>query len=122
MSRVIKSILTVAFVTAFVGIAVPSFAQIKITYPTENSRVSGEVVEVTGAGADPNAQLEVSVLTDRWYVQDGRLVVNADGTWTFSPVYLAGRGVFNNHTIRVTIVKNGNRGASTSVRGVVRRE
>jgi hypothetical protein len=79
------------------------------------------VVEIKGVGADPSGTLEVEVLTNEWYLQTGTPRINPDGSWTFAPCHLAGQGPFNNHTIRVTIIKDGKRGRSTSVSGVVRR-
>jgi|SRR6266571_5376958 len=110
-------------VVVWLGAASPTAAaQLKITVPVDNARVSGKVIEVSGVGADPKAQLEVSVLTNEWYVQNGKAVINADGSWTYSPVYVSGQAEFNNHTIRVTIISAGKRGASASVKGVVRRD
>jgi hypothetical protein len=60
------------------------------------------------------------VLTNDWYVQDGTAVINADGSWSYAPCHLTGKGKYNNHTIKVTIVKNGKRLTSTSVHGIVR--
>lgn len=109
-------------VVVWLGVASPAAAQLKITFPLDNARVSGKVIEVSGVGADPKAQLEVSVLTNEWYVQNGKAVINADGSWSYSPVYVSGQAQFNNHTIRVTVISAGKRGASAIVRGVVRRD
>ena len=95
--------------------------QLQISSPRPNSVVSGGVIELSGGGADPNGTLEVEVLTNQWYPQDGVARINADGTWTYSPVYISGQGVFNNHTIRVTVVKDHKRGKSISVSGIVRK-
>lgn len=100
--------------------ASPSAAQLQITFPADNARVTSEVIELTGVGADPKGQLEVSVLTDKWYVQNGTASINDDGSWSYAPCYISGQDRYNNHTIRVTIIKNGSRAASASVRGVVR--
>lgn len=99
----------------------PNESQLQISSPRANAQVNGEVIELTGAGADPTGTLEVEVLTNRWYLQDGAARINADGTWTFSPVYVSGQGQFNNHTIRVTQVKDRRRGKSVSVAGIVRK-
>jgi hypothetical protein len=95
--------------------------QMQIASPRPNSTVSGGVIELSGTGADPTGTLEVEVLTNQWYPQDGVARINADGTWTYSPVYISGQGAFNNHTIRVTEVKDHKRGKSISVSGIVRR-
>ncbi|OHE25361.1 MAG: hypothetical protein A3J94_00425 [Syntrophus sp. RIFOXYC2_FULL_54_9] len=113
---------TLLFLVVFLIGASLSWAQVKITFPADNARVSGEVIELTGVAADPKGQLEVNVLTDKWYLQNGTAVINADGSWSYAPCYVSGQGRYNNHTIRVTIIKNGSRVASTSVRGIVRKE
>jgi len=95
-------------------------AQLQITYPISNSTVPGPVIELKGVGADPSGTIEVEVLTDEWYVQTGTARINPDGSWTYAPCNLKGEGRFNNHTIRVTIIKGGKRGESTSITGVVR--
>ena len=98
-----------------------AYAELRITYPTANAAVPGRVIEIRGTGADPNGTLEVEVLTNDWYVQTGRARINKDGSWSYGPCHLGGEGEFNNHTIRVTIVKKGKRGESTSVGGIVRK-
>lgn len=95
-------------------------AKLKISYPLSNSTVPARVVEIKGVGADPSGTIEIEVLTNEWYRQDGTPRINPDGSWTYGPCHLAGQGQFNNHTIRVTIIKGGKRGESTSVSGVVR--
>jgi hypothetical protein len=116
--------ITVLFAAAILlGLTLPAAApasSLVITYPKDNMHVSGEVVEITGTGADPKGQLEVSVLTNTWYPQDGTASINADGSWSYAPCSLSGKGKYNNHTIKVTIIKNGKRGASASVHGIVR--
>jgi hypothetical protein len=97
-------------------------AQLQITSPRPNSTVSAGVIELSGTGADPTGTLEVDVLTNQWWPQDGVARINADGSWTYSPVYISGQGVFNNHTIRVTQIKDHKRGKSTSVSGIVRKQ
>jgi hypothetical protein len=93
----------------------------QITAPRTNAIVQGEIIEVSGVGADPTGTLEIEVLTNDWYLQDGKVHINSDGAWTFSPVHLAGKGAFNNHAVRATIIKNGQRGKSVTVTGIVRR-
>src|ERR1039457_6655656 len=106
--------------SGFASSAHPSQSQFKISQPHANSVVPGEVIEISGTGADPAATLEVEVLTNDWYLQDGKSRINPDGSWTFSPVHLAGKGPYNNHTIRVTQIKDGRRGGSVTVTGIVR--
>src|SRR4051812_24425022 len=75
--------------------------QFKITYPTPNSSVSGETIELKGVGADPAGQLKVEVLTNKWWLQDqGTSRIESDGSWSYGPCYLSGQGNHNNHTIR----------------------
>ena len=100
----------------------PTKSNLQISSPRANSVVSGEVIELIGVGADPAGTLEVEVLTNRWYLQDGKTRINSDGAWTFSPVYVSGQGTFNNHTIRVTQTNDGRRGTSATVVGIVRKQ
>jgi len=102
--------------------AKPTAPEFQITSPRDNAVVPGEVIEVSGVGADPAGTVEITVLTDKWYVQDGDARINSDGTWTFSPVHLGGKGAYNNHTIRATIIRDGRRGKSVKVSGIVRRQ
>jgi hypothetical protein len=102
--------------------ALPVEPQLEITSPKANATVSGEVIELTGTGADPSGMLEVEVLTNQWWPQDGAGRINPDGSWTYSPVYLSGKGSFNNHAIRVTQIKDHRRGKSTIVAGIVRKQ
>ena len=103
-----------------VGCARVADAELQITYPPANSTVPGRVIELSGSGADPDGTLEVEVLTNEWYPQTGVPKINRDGSWTYAPCHLGGQGEYNNHTIRVNVVKDGKRGSSASVRGVVR--
>lgn len=107
-------------VLIMLSVATVANAAIKITYPTPNSTVTGEVIEVKGTGADPNGQIQIEVLTNKWYIQDGIASVNPDGTWSYAPCYLSGQGKSNNHTIRVTVIKDGKPGSSDSVAGIRR--
>jgi hypothetical protein len=119
-----KAKLAISLCLMFAGAALTALAgdtQLKITSPRPNSTVSAGVIELSGTGADPTGTLEVDVLTNQWWPQDGVARINADGSWTYSPVYVSGQGVFNNHTIRVTEVKDHKRGKSTSVSGIVRK-
>lgn len=97
-------------------------AEFKITYPESNSVVPGRVIMVEGVGADPEGTIEVKVLTNRWYVQDGEVEISSNGAWNYGPCHLGGQGQYNNHTIRATIIKNGERLESATVRGIVRRD
>jgi hypothetical protein len=54
----------------------------QITNPLANATVPGEVIEVSGVGADPVGTIELEVLTNDWYLQDGKARINADGSWT----------------------------------------
>ena len=95
-------------------------AEFKITYPESNSTVRGEVIEIEGTGATPGAVVEVSVLTNKWYLQDGIAEINDDGSWTYAPCYLSGKGQYNNHSIKVRLIKGGKPIATAKVRGVIR--
>ncbi|MCF8057249.1 MAG: hypothetical protein K9K37_11510 [Desulfocapsa sp.] len=95
-------------------------ADFKILYPESNSTVKGEVIEIEGAGATAGATIEISVLTNDWYLQDGKAEVNDDGRWSYAPCYLRGKGKFNNHTIKARLIKDGKAIAIDKVRGVVR--
>lgn len=97
-------------------------AEFKITYPKNNSVVPGRMIMVEGLGANPQGTIELKVLTDRWYVQDGEVEINSNGAWTYGPCHLGGQGQYNNHTIRATIIKNGERLESATVRGIVRND
>jgi hypothetical protein len=103
------------------SISTAANAQIKITYPAANSTVAGEVIEIKGTGADQKGQIQVQVLTNKWYIQDGTATVNPDGTWSYAPCNLSGQGTFSNHTIRVTVIRDGKAGSSDSVAGIRRR-
>ena len=95
-------------------------ADFKILYPDSNSTVRGEVIEVEGAGAIAGATIEISVLTNDWYLQDGKAELSDDGSWSYTPCYLSGKGKFNNHTIKARLIKDGKAIAIDKVRGVVR--
>jgi len=113
---------TILCVAVLTSLARSATSEFQITAPKANAVVPGEVIEVSGVGADPNGTVEIEVLTNDWYLQDGKVRINPDGTWTFSPVHLAGKGTYNNHTVRATIVKDGHRGKAVTVSGIVRRQ
>ena len=115
-----RYLLLLASLSLFLGTA--TAADLQITSPRPNAVVPGEVIEVSGVGADPSASIQIEVLTNAYYIQDGQARVNADGTWTYGPVHLAGKGIYNNHTVRATIVKNGQRGKAVTVSGIVRKQ
>jgi hypothetical protein len=122
-----KVICTIAACVLFAALsftqpALPAEQQLQITSPKANATVSGEVIELAGTGADPSGGLEVEVLTNQWWPQDGVGRINPDGSWSYSPVYLSGKGSFNNHAIRVTQIKDHHRGKSTIVAGIVRKQ
>jgi len=119
-----KAKLAIALCVMFAVAALTALAgdvQLQITSPRPNTTVTAGVIQLSGTGADPAGTLEVEVLTNQWWPQDGVARINADGSWTYSPVYVSGQGVFNNHTIRVTEIKDHKRGKSTSVAGIVRK-
>jgi hypothetical protein len=118
----ITALSTILCLLVFSSLAKSTSPEFQITTPGPNAVVQGEVIEVSGGGADPTGTVEIEVLTNDWYLQDGKARINANGTWTFSPVHLAGKGIYNNHTIRATIVKDGRRVKSVTVSGIVRRQ
>lgn len=95
-------------------------ADFKILYPKSNNTVRGEVIEIEGSGAIEGAAIEISVLTNDWYLQDGKAEVSDDGRWSYAPCFLSGKGKFNNHTIKARLIKDGKAIAIDKVRGVVR--
>jgi hypothetical protein len=99
--------------------AVPA-AKFTITFPQDGLKVPSEIIEVKGVGAMKGDVLEVSVLTNKWWTQNGQQTIFGDGTWSYGPCYLSGKGEFNKHTIRVTLIRNGVQYTSASVQGVVR--
>jgi hypothetical protein len=99
--------------------AVPA-AKFAITFPQDGTKVPSENIEVKGVGAMKGDVLEVSVLTNKWWTQNGQQTIFGDGTWSYGPCYLSGKGEFNKHTIRVTLIRNGVQYTSASVQGVVR--
>jgi hypothetical protein len=99
--------------------AVPA-AKFTITFPQDGLKVPSEIIEVKGVGAMKGDVLEVSVLTNKWWTQNGQQTIFGDGTWSYGPCYLSGKGEFNKHTIRVTLIRNGAQYTSASVQGVAR--
>jgi hypothetical protein len=121
MKQLFKAYRLMMILVPFAMLGIAAAPDFQIVTPKANTSVSGEVIEVSGVGADPSASVQIEVLTNAYYLQDGQARVNADGTWTYGPVHLAGTGTYNNHTIRATITKNGQRGKSTTVGGIVRK-
>lgn len=91
-----------------------------ITYPEPRSTVRAEVIEIEGTGAVPGATIEVKVLTNDWYLQDGETTIHENGTWSYGPCHLSGKGRFDSHTIRATLIEDGEELAIATVREVVR--
>lgn len=98
-----------------------------ITRPLSGATVSTSsncVTSVAGTvqHAPRGAYLRFSVYTNTWYVQTPR--VNApypSGTWQASPIYLAGQGIYNRHTIQAQVYDRGGAIlASCQVNGVSR--
>lgn len=99
--------------------AVPA-AKFAITFPQDGAKVPNEIIEVKGVGAVQGDVLEVSVLTNKWWTQNGQQTIFGDGTWSYGPCFLSGKGELGKHTIRVTLIRNGVQYTSASVQGVVR--
>jgi hypothetical protein len=121
VAQYVLGLSVIAILAIACSLAMSAATEFQILSPRANSVVPGQVVEVTGVGADPAGSIEVEVLTNDWYPQTGKARVSADGSWTYSPVFLSGQGQFNNHTIKATIVKDGRRNKSVSVGGVIRK-
>src|SRR4051794_21951680 len=102
--------------------ATPAAGGFQISSPHPNTVVSSQVIEISGGGADPGGTIVVELLTNDWYPQTGKCRVNSDGSWSYGPVFLSGQGPYNNHSIRATIVKDGRRGKSVTVAGIVRKQ
>jgi hypothetical protein len=120
-TKVIAVIISISVICILIlGIPFLYSADFKITYPAPNSTVRGEVIEIEGTGATQGATIEVSVLTNAWYVQDGKAEIMRDGTWTYAPCYLSGKGRFNNHSIKARLIKDGSPLTSATVGGIVR--
>src|SRR5690242_13716642 len=84
--------LVVTAVLTTVAWSAPPDFQISSLRP--NAVVPGEVIELSGTGADTTATLQVEVLTNQWYVQDCTPRINPDSTWTCGPIHLAGKGPY----------------------------
>ncbi|HEX5715194.1 MAG TPA: hypothetical protein VF179_03480 [Thermoanaerobaculia bacterium] len=77
-----------------------------ITEPQSGTEVDRNIITVRGVGASPGDSLKVEVLTNEWYLQDGSFDIGDDGTWTFAPCNLKGRGNFRlHHAIKVSLLK-----------------
>ena len=113
----------ISFVCALFGMALSTAVaqEFRITYPEPGGTVGGEVAMVEGTGAVPGAIIEVSVFTNRFYVQSGNVDINANGDWTFAPVYFSGQPPYDNHTVRARLIRDGQVVATTTVRDVKRR-
>ncbi len=90
-----------------------------ITYPKSDATIRGETIEIQGAGATQGSVIEISVLTDKWYIQDGTAEINKDGTWSYAPCYLSGKGKFSTHTIKARQIKDKQVISTSTVRGIV---
>ena len=116
MSRTVIAFVACALLTLEASAA----HRLRITSPKKNARLSKPTIIVSGVGADPKGTLEVIVFTDRPYTQKGMPRINRDGSWSFSPVYLTGDYPYTEHTIQVTIIRNGKRRDTASVSGIRR--
>jgi hypothetical protein len=85
-----------------------------IKEPASGSEVTSNNITVEGVGAKPGDSIEVSVLTDRWYKQDGKADIKSDGSWSYSPCYLMGKGPLRlKHIIKASVVRDGKQITST---------
>jgi len=111
---------TAAPVTAAPATSTAPAAKFAITYPLDSTKVSTQRIQIKGVGADPSATLAVDVYTDSSYPQDGRGTIYTDGSWMYDGCWLKGKGKDNNHTITVSLMKNGQVLTSASVHDIVR--
>ncbi|MCX6032105.1 MAG: hypothetical protein NT169_22760 [Chloroflexi bacterium] len=98
-----------------------------ITWPPSNATVTTTgncVITISGAvrGATPGSYLDFSVYTNAWYRQDPTVRPPVpSGSWQARPIYLAGQGVYNRHSIRANLHdSSGAVVASCQVSGIVR--
>jgi len=98
----------------------PHSSQFRLIYPISDSVVPTNIIMLRGVGALRDDNFEVEVFTNDWYPQTGQAKIDPDGSWTYGPCYLSGQGAFNNHTIRVTLIRNGVRVASAIATGIRR--
>src|ERR1035441_9807768 len=108
--RYVLGLFAITILVIVTSSATLTAADFQILSPRSNTVVPGQVVEISGTGADPTGTIEVEVMTNDWYPQTGKARVNSDGTWTYSPVFLSGQGTYDNHTIKASVVKDGRRG------------
>lgn len=93
----------------------------RITTPKPNAVVPGAVIEISGLDADPTGTLEIEVLTNQWYLQDGKVRINTDRTWTFSLFIYLGRANKQPY-VAGDDRQDGQRGTSATVSGIVVRD
>jgi len=75
--------------------------------------------------AAPGWHVKVEVFTNQWYIQDkwyaAGLAPIVDNMWSMPEIILGGQGIYNNHSVRATLVdENGVPQASDEVTGLVR--
>jgi len=86
----------------------PVSVNFAINYPENNGRVDRNIITIRGVGAQGGNEIKVEVFTDTWYSQTGDFEINNDGSWTYSPCYLMGRGSYRlHHNIRAKLLKIG---------------
>jgi len=90
-----------------------------ITDPTSNSEVDRNIITVSGVGAQNGTSIVVEVLTDRWYLQDGNSEIRSNGSWSYSPCYLMGKGSYRyHHSIKAKLIKDGQEIATSTVKDI----
>jgi hypothetical protein len=91
-----------------------------VIYPLPNSTVPKEAIILRGVGAVLGAEIRASVFTDEAYLQNGHFEIASDGSWLYGPCQLKGIGPYNDHTIIVSMEKNGVTLARNVISGVRR--
>jgi len=84
--------------------SVETLVEFKITEPNDGGEVNRNVITVKGVGAQNSASIELEVFTNEWYPQNGNYEIRNDGSWTYSPCYLTGKGQYRyHHNIRAKL-------------------
>ena len=80
-----------------------------ITDPQKGSEVDRNIITVKGVGAKSGDSIVMEVLTNQWWLQDGKYDIDPDGSWTYGPCYLMGKGAFRlHHTVKAKLMRGGN--------------
>lgn len=92
-----------------------------IDYPQSGASLEKDIISIKGSGIKREvADLSTFVRTDRWWGQAGTHKLGRGGSWSYSPVYLRGRGSYNNHSIRVVVNYRDGGQETAQVDGIIR--